>query len=113
MITDLLLKRFLSRETDAVYLAYSSFVSMAVYRPTVVKFLNLDPAELFGGAKADAGAHAGGDLDYILEPSPEAVFESLLPRYLTSKIYITFRGGLHERAQRAHARHEQRNQKLR
>lgn len=85
-VSKLLLDRFLSGETDAAYLLYSSFVSMAVYRPTLAKFLSLDAAELAG---AGAAGKQGPQLDYILEPSPEGVFDALLPRYLTSKIYIT------------------------
>lgn len=84
-ISEDLLKRFTSGETDAIYLYYQSFVSLAVYRPMMVKFLNLDAAELAGAGHATSGPA----LDYILEPSAERVFDALLPRYLTSKIYIT------------------------
>jgi F-type H+-transporting ATPase subunit gamma len=82
-----LLARFTSGEADSIYLFYHSFVSLAIYRPKLAKFLNLDQSEL---AAAEAGAAAKGPaLDYILEPSAERVFDALLPRYLTSKIYIT------------------------
>ncbi|MBI3735699.1 ATP synthase F1 subunit gamma, partial [Candidatus Sumerlaeota bacterium] len=87
-ISDKLLERFTSRQTDAVYLLYSAFVTMAVYRPTAAKFLSLDAAELSKAGGKAAGPKAQA-LDYILEPSPERVFDALLPRYLTSKIYIT------------------------
>lgn len=86
-VSDLMLERFTARKTDAVYLIYSAFISMAVYRPTIGKFLCLDAAALAqGGGKAK---EKSGDLDYILEPSPEKVFDALLPRYLTSRVYIT------------------------
>lgn len=82
-----LLARFTSGEADTIHLFYQSFVSLAIYRPKLVKFLNLDQSELEG---MEAAAKAKGPaLDYILEPSAERVFDALLPRYLTSKIYIT------------------------
>lgn len=82
-----LLERFVSGETDAIYLYFQSFVTLALYRPKLTKFLNLDPSEL--AEKAEAQEKKGQALDYILEPSAEKVFDALLPRYLTSKIYIT------------------------
>lgn len=86
-IAEDLLKRFTAGDADAISLYYQSFVSMAIYRPTLTKFLNLEADEL-GGATKKAEA-AGPALDYLLEPSAETVFNELLPRYLTSKIYIT------------------------
>lgn len=87
-INEDLLQRYLAGETDAIYFAYPRFVSMAVNRPTITKFLKLDADELVARGDADK-AHRGVELDYILEPSAQEVFESLVPRFLTSKIYIT------------------------
>ena len=61
---------------------------MAVYRPTMMKFLNLAADDLSDAGK-DAEPKEGAAIDYILEPSAERVFNSILPRYLSSKIYIT------------------------
>ncbi len=86
-VSDQLLGRFTSGQTDAVYLAYSAFKSMAVFRPTIARFLNLNAADLAGPQKEKS---KGPNLDYIMEPSGERVFNALLPRYLTSRVYITF-----------------------
>lgn len=82
-----LLELFESGQADAIHLAYPSFITLASNKPIIVKFLNLDPAELRPTEDGEGGSDK--ELDYILEPSAEQVFDSLLPRYLSSKIYIT------------------------
>lgn len=90
-ISDDLLRRFESGAASAIYLAYPMFVTLAINRPTISKFLHLSPDDL--AVKPVRGVveepKAKRDIDYILEPSPERVFDALLPRYLTSKIFIT------------------------
>jgi F-type H+-transporting ATPase subunit gamma len=80
-ITDL----FTSGATDEIYVLFNSFVSMLVYRPTLEKMLPLDPESLLSKA-TDTNTGASGE--YIMEPSPDVVFSSLLPRYINSKMYI-------------------------
>lgn len=85
-----LLGRFESGQASSVHLAYPAFVTLAINRPTVAQFLHLDRDALLGQSDDDSGEEGDAQsIDYILEPSPEHVFEALLPRYLTSKIYIT------------------------
>lgn len=93
-ISDDLLRRFTSGEAAAVHLAYPMFVTLAINRPVIQKFLHLSPDDL--AVKPAAGKDASDDqarprreIDYILEPSPDHVFDALLPRYLTSRIFIT------------------------
>ncbi|HOR29732.1 MAG TPA: ATP synthase F1 subunit gamma [Candidatus Sumerlaeota bacterium] len=88
-LANYLLERFLRDETDQILLVYSSFISTVVYRPTVAQYLPLTP-EALGIRLDEAGqAEARQEVDYILDPSADTVFDSLLPRYLSSKIYIT------------------------
>ena len=61
---------------DAVYLIYTTFVNTLIQRPTVYALLPLKPSE-----------PAGTQLEYIYEPSAGAVLESLVPRYIESRIY--------------------------
>lgn len=86
-----LLGRFESGEAAAVHLAYPMFVTLALNRPVIQKFLHLSPEDL--AVKPAKGApveeEKKTEVDYILEPSPERVFDALLPRYLTSRIFIT------------------------
>jgi F-type H+-transporting ATPase subunit gamma len=50
----------------------------------VTRFLPLS-ADAFGVTEEEAEK----TIDYILEPSPERVFDALLPRYLKNKVYLT------------------------
>ncbi|MCX7718923.1 MAG: ATP synthase F1 subunit gamma [Candidatus Sumerlaeaceae bacterium] len=90
-IADRLAGAFIARETDEILVLANTFVSMLVYRPIAFKLLPLDPAELLGGAEDDAHGHGvhHPPTDYILEPSPAAVFASILPRYVRSRLYMT------------------------
>ncbi|MCX8035743.1 MAG: ATP synthase F1 subunit gamma [Candidatus Sumerlaeia bacterium] len=72
---------YLNGETDAVYLAYNVQLSAANVRPKVEKFLPLDPAAM--GLEDDGGSA----VEYIFEPSREAVFAQLLPRFCESRMF--------------------------
>lgn len=75
MIKDLvgfLTNRFLIGQTDEIYLLYSKFISTAKTVPTLEKYLNIDRPESEGGDSVGA---------YIFEPTPDAIFSQLLPRY--------------------------------
>lgn len=76
---------FLTGQFDEINVLYNSFVSTMVYRPTLEKMLPLDPESLL--EKATDGAQ-GASGEYLMEPSASDVFDSLLPRYVNSKMYI-------------------------
>lgn len=76
---------FLVGEVDTIHLLYARFVSTVVNHPLAVQFLPMTPDAL----QAEGAPAAGAPVDYIVEPSPQAVFDQLLPRYLSSRIYIT------------------------
>lgn len=86
-VTDTLLEIYRAGEVDSIWLLFSEYVSTVVQRPTLTRYLHLDPAAL--GLEDDPDAKGHATLDYILEPSPERIFEALLPQYLRSRIYIT------------------------
>ena len=71
---------YLSGVVDELYLLYTSFRSALSYKPTIVKFLNVEAPEESGGDKG---------LQYIFEPGIREIFEKLLPRYVTTKIFIS------------------------
>lgn len=79
-ITDQITGYYLSGVVDEVYLLYTSFRSALSYKPTIVKFLNVEAPEESGGDKG---------LQYIFEPGIREIFEKLLPRYATTKIFIS------------------------
>lgn len=72
---------YASGEIDQVYIGYQRFVSTAVQRPTVRQILPVRPPE---GAEAAAPA---ARTDFIFEPSPERLLETLLPRYVEMQVY--------------------------
>lgn len=75
MVRDLvnyLTSSFVSGQTDEIYLLYTKFVSIAKTVPTLEKYLNIDRPENEEGQAVGA---------YIFEPTPDAIFSNLLPRY--------------------------------
>jgi F-type H+-transporting ATPase subunit gamma len=74
------MENFLLGNADEVYLLYGQFISMGIQRPLLQKLLPIAPP-------AGAEGAAGGGPDYLFEPSPEAIFNELLPRYVNVQIY--------------------------
>jgi len=62
---------------DQVYIAYPRFITTMIQRPTIEVLLPIEPAVLPRAQVAE----------YIYEPSPSAVLEGLLPRYVEMKVY--------------------------
>src|SRR5215203_6105160 len=75
-IADIAIDDFASGKVDAVYVVYSRFINTLVQRPEVLQILPVEPPE----AQEEYS-------DYIFEPSPEAVLNDLLPRYVEVQLY--------------------------
>jgi F-type H+-transporting ATPase subunit gamma len=73
-----LIEKFEAGECDEVYVIYSRFVSMVKQIPTMVKLLPIEPVF------AEEGAGAG--VEYIFEPSHEALLNDLLPNYVYNQL---------------------------
>ena len=70
---------FVSGKVDAVFLVYTRFINTLTQRPELQQLLPVEPpAEAAGG---------GPRANFIFEPSPEAVLNSLLPRYVDQQVY--------------------------
>lgn len=80
-ITDNLKKAFLEKKVDSVEILYTTFHAGTAGRNKIIPFLGL--AHLLESAD---GRKSGSD--YIYEPDFNAVFCSLLSRYLEGKIYL-------------------------
>jgi F-type H+-transporting ATPase subunit gamma len=80
MIRDMvafLTERFISGQTDEIYVLYTKFQSTARVRVTMEKYLNIDrPQE----------SEAAGVGPYIFEPDADAIFAALLPRYAVVRL---------------------------
>ena len=70
---------FLMGNADEVYLIFGEFFNMGVQRPRLQKLLPIAPM-------VEEGTPTGGP-DYLFEPTPDAIFLELLPRYVNVQIY--------------------------
>lgn len=75
-IAEVALEDFYAGKVDAVYVVYAKFVNTITQRPEVRQLLPITRPE-------ETGAYT----DYIFEPSPEAVLQELLPRYIEVQLY--------------------------
>ena len=82
-IADIAIDDFASGKVDAVYVVYSKFINTLVQRPEVLQILPVEPPEAQEGYS-----------DYIFEPSPEAVLNDLLPRYVEVQLYQAILEGI-------------------
>ncbi|MEE8419569.1 MAG: ATP synthase F1 subunit gamma [Dehalococcoidales bacterium] len=76
-ISRIIIDDYTNGEIDAVYLAYSQFVSTIMQSPVILPLLPAEPEE----------ATPGQEMDFIYEPDPASVFNALLPRFVEMQIY--------------------------
>jgi F-type H+-transporting ATPase subunit gamma len=72
-------ERFGAGETDEVYLLYNEFKSVIQQKVTLEKLLPVEPP-----AERDPFAAA---VDYLYEPSAEAILSSILPKHIEVQVY--------------------------
>jgi F-type H+-transporting ATPase subunit gamma len=72
---------FIKEEYDELYLVYNQFANVSVQKPTVVR---LFPLPSIG---QDVEIDAEKRLDYLYEPSEEALLQKLLPMYVHVLVY--------------------------
>jgi F-type H+-transporting ATPase subunit gamma len=91
-VGDALIDAFMAQEgeaaVDEVHVVYTRFRSMLVQEPTAVRMLPLEVVE----AEETKQSTASDDVLplYEFEPSAETVLDSLLPRYVQSRIFFAF-----------------------
>jgi F-type H+-transporting ATPase subunit gamma len=83
-----LLAMFQSGAARSINILGPEFVSTTVNRPRESRFLPVEASQF--GSSSNASATAAAQVDYLLEPSPEAVFNAVLPRYLKGKVFLGF-----------------------
>ncbi len=76
-ISDNVISDFLEKKSDAVYIIYNKFYSVSKTEISFEKLLPIGEIEETDEEK----------LEYEFEPSPEEIFESLLPIYLKNYFY--------------------------
>jgi F-type H+-transporting ATPase subunit gamma len=77
-IVRLLTDRFLTHDTDEIRMIYTQFISTTRYRITEVPYLPVERPVI--------DEKEMRHLEYIFEPSPEAIFKDLMPRYALTKM---------------------------
>ncbi len=77
-LVESLMDRFVSGELDAVYVVGSRFNSVLSTPPTATRVLPVTPPSASG---------KGGQKDYLLYPSAEAILTELLPSYVRNAVY--------------------------
>ncbi len=83
-IADDVAAAFINGEIDEVELVYTEFVSLGTQRVSVRRFLPLENTAVMAEA---GGGDAAAAASFEFEPSPEAVLESLLPRYVEARLF--------------------------
>lgn len=79
-IARIVMEDYIAGNLDQVFIGFQTFVNPAVQRPTVRQILPVQPPE--GDGEEDAAA-----IDFIFEPSPAALLETLLPRYVEMQVF--------------------------
>jgi F-type H+-transporting ATPase subunit gamma len=78
------MERYESGEVDRVELVYTRFISAGSQEVVLRPLVPLERELLAGGDAKPAGEASA---DYEFEPSPEAILETLLPRYVEARVY--------------------------
>ncbi|QIM67588.1 F0F1 ATP synthase subunit gamma [Mannheimia granulomatis] len=79
-IINTMVQAYRDGEIDELHVVFNRFVNTMSQKPTVQQLLPLPALE-------DDSLAATGSWDYIYEPSPQALLDSLLVRYLESQVY--------------------------
>ena len=93
-IADAAVEAFTTGQVDSVYLVYNEFKSVISQRIVVERLLPIGRLDISGAAegaspkpRTDAGAEAGAAIDYLYEPSPQALFDTLIPRHVEIQVF--------------------------
>ncbi len=80
---------FLDGDCQEVYLAYTDFINTLTQQPTIRRLLPITPGRVASSVMreylTDAPEHATGE--YIYEPDPRTILDSVLPRFTELQIY--------------------------
>jgi F-type H+-transporting ATPase subunit gamma len=83
---------FTTGEVDRVMLVYNEFRSVISQRVVVDQLLPIPREDVEHAGAAGEGGYAPGfdarsQIDYLYEPSPQQIFDRLLPRFVGVKVY--------------------------
>jgi F-type H+-transporting ATPase subunit gamma len=79
--------RFEAGEVDQIQLIYTQFLSVASQRVVERRFVPMDASAITeAGGRGDD--EDGTKASYEFEPSPDAILEQLLPRYIEGRLFV-------------------------
>ena len=80
---------FLDRAVDEVFLAYTDFINTLKQQPTVKRLLPIQPGEVTTQAVGEYVEDVAVErvTEYLYEPSPQEILESVLPRFTELQVY--------------------------
>ena len=85
------IEAFLSGQVDRVMLVYNEFRSVMTQRVVVDQLLPVARADVdatrAGPRPVSPGSDPMAQIDYLYEPSPQEIFNQLLPRYVEVQVY--------------------------
>ena len=85
-------EQFKSEQFGRVVIAFTNYIKMMDYQPTIRQILPITPKSLEDmsevlGTPIDADKDAGNLSHYVFEPSPKSVLEEIIPELLVSVVY--------------------------
>lgn len=95
-ISKYLTEQFLSGEYDSIKIAFNDFKSTMVQEPRVVQLLPIESSKLGEkqeyegvgkGVVHETDTAAALEKEYLFEPSPAKVLDTLLPQYVNFQVY--------------------------
>lgn len=88
-VTRIALDGFLAGDFDEVYLAYTDFVNTLVQDPTIRLLLPISPGQIDSKVMSEylTPEEALSHFEYIYEPGPAALLDTILPRFTELQIY--------------------------
>ena len=83
-VFDFIVQKFKAEEYGRVFVAFSGFVNTMVQKPVFRQLLPIEPEPLMNMAKAGGSSLDGADAhkQFLLEPSPAALLDTILPLYV-------------------------------
>jgi F-type H+-transporting ATPase subunit gamma len=76
------MEAFIDGQVDRVVLVFNEFKSVMTQRVVIDQLLPIARADVEAGEAASLN-----QVDYLYEPSPQAIFDQLLPRYVEAQVY--------------------------
>jgi F-type H+-transporting ATPase subunit gamma len=88
-IARIVIEGFVDRRYDVVYLAHTDFINTLTQRPAIWQLLPIMPLDLGLSAVSEhrGAARAASTVEYIYEPDPRTILDTVLPRFTELQIY--------------------------